>query len=144
MYSGTYSSRNTDVINWTTVTSIDTTNLMSVNTGGGAGTYYIIKKSGIWSISFRTTGPSTNNWSYGIGFKNDTTWSNGAYSSNLTIPIALGNGEGGAFASFTGYLPASATTTYKAWVNAGNSPNAGTIVIAFLGESPTTLTGFPV
>jgi hypothetical protein len=144
MYSGTYSSRNTDVINWTTVTSIDTTHLMSVNTGGGAGTYYIIKKSGFWHMSFRTSGPSTTNWAYGIGFKNDISWASGSYSSNLTGQNLFGNGEGGAFASFTGYLPSNNNTTYKVWVSSGNTPSTGTIVIAFLGESPTTLTGFPV
>ena len=138
IYTGTYLSRNTDVINWTTVTAIDTTNLMSVITGSGFGTYYIIKKSGIWNIQFRTTGPSANNWNYGISFSNTTTWVNGNFSSNLIVPVGLGNNEGGAFAAFTGYLPSNATTTYKAWVTAGNTPSAGSIVITFLGEIPTT------
>jgi len=141
MYVGSYSSRTGDMIVWTNTTAINS-NLMTY--ADFSGTYFIVKKSGIWNIQFRTTGTSVGNWVYGISFRNTSNYSNSPASSNVFLSTTLTNAEGGSFASFNGYLPSNDSIFYKTWVTQGNNPSAGTVVISFLSESSQTVSGFPI
>ncbi len=112
--------------------------LGTIQDSANNGTSFICKKSGIWSITFRTL-IGTELGSISIDIVTDPA-ENSAPNTQTSYNRALVHIYGGYFSgclSYTGYLPASATNYYKFKVLAqpGVDDRPGAVLsIAFLGE----------
>jgi hypothetical protein len=138
-YFGTYSSINGNGVVWTTSNAIST-DIMTV--AANRGTYFVVKKGGIYSINASFTGtpsPSPPTAYLDVSTNADHNTVTTAYQM-LTVNVG-DPGNNYASVSWTGYLPSNDNYYYKIklaslTVNTTGSPG-GRIHIVLLSEAPT-------
>ncbi len=135
-------------IRWNTTNSnVPNTNIMTWGDSATHGSYFQILKSGIWSINYvvQCTGTGFSWVDASSSFSNGYALPNSAGVGDL---IALGPATGNTLvASFTGYLPGTASKFYRFSSTQANT-NAGTgvitpyLTIALLYETPDIVPTF--
>jgi hypothetical protein len=137
------------VVSWTTCNAIST-QLMTVANNNG--TYFVVNRSGIYSIHAYITGTTAGQPQLYIDVS--TNIAHSAINPSTTPQLASSAGVAAVSptpsgsnlsVSYTGFLPSNSGNYYKikgSAVTLGSGYNGGRIYITFLGESPN-VTGVP-
>jgi hypothetical protein len=136
VYYGTYSSLSTNAIVWTQQTAINS-NIMTVSANNG--TYFVVKKAGIFSFTSIVYGSGTGTPVTQLDVSTGITHNTMASTTQLSSAIGASNTS--LAVNWTGVLPASDTNYYKIKTNNYTGTN-GRVMITYLGECPA-ITGFP-
>lgn len=134
-YTGTFSSRTTDVITLTQSTAISSS---LVTVGSASGTYFVFNKSGVYAIQMYVVGPTNGTW-FGR-FVASTTSNFTSYTptpATVVMSTTHFNGDGEATMSYVGYIASNASLYYKVAVTTAlTSITALNFSITYLAEMP--------
>jgi hypothetical protein len=120
------------------------TNLAIVTNSGTLGTFFQIRRSGIWSIR---VGPVNHTTTGSISVLDVSTNSNALSQpppSVRTIDVNFSTTAQYTTLNYTGYLPASTTTFYKTYhTNLTTTNPTAVFMISFIAETPTGSANYP-
>jgi hypothetical protein len=133
----------TNSLNWGTSTNAIDTNLATWdNSNATFGSSLIVKKSGIWSISYVINATAIGQYSWVDASTNNVAAS--TYPPATSTVIAFGQGSGtSSSVSWTGYLPSNANVYYKFRFSGTPSAMNTYLTIAFLHETPAMAGNYP-
>jgi hypothetical protein len=133
-----------NTVNWGTVVNSISTNLMTWDNSNVAGSSFIVRRSGIWSISYYLSVSPVSGYSWIDASTNNN--SNVLFNTAGNPTIAFGQtGGNNAPVNFTGYLASNASVFYKPRVFSGLASVAVPVYlnISFLYETPTIAGNHP-
>ena len=130
---GSGSTKSTDAVIYTTNTPINS-NIVTIGTNSG--TYFVVNKSGIYSIVVTTVGSAGTNYSAGVDASTNIAHNaTGFTNTNALVTQTVLTGATRVAFNYTGYLPAISNMYYKV-KTASSLTEDSKLYITFLGETP--------
>jgi hypothetical protein len=140
----TCSSRIGSILIFTTGLAMNT-DIVELTNSASLGSYFVVKKAGIYSVTSYVTGGAANTWNHRI-LGNTVNSSTDMFVAGATVFAGGGNlnSIGESTLTYVGYLPANTNYFYKIGLSTGlGAGTTSKLVITFLYETPA-LTGFYV